>query len=267
MIKRLYITGTWLISGFMACTPSVEKSEQATQLPSATEIRQLAQLGFTSSDITKTDSGFLVEKDMFIPRQQLADTGSVQVYMRVAQGEQYRTFNLVKVPRTVSVSCEKMPASFIASVDTMINRYNRLNLDIKFRRVSGWGSISFKPNYGIRDGTLAFAGFPGADGNPYREININMNFLKSYSAIQWGIILQHELGHCVGLRHTDYMDRSYSCGGIAINEGIAVVGAVQIPGTPSTPNARSIMLACYNGDPGLGFNPNDIIALRYLYKK
>lgn len=40
------------------------------------------------------------------------------------------------------------------------------------------------------------------------------------------------MGHCIGFRHTDYMNRSYSCRGSAVNEGSAGVGAVYIPGTP-----------------------------------
>jgi hypothetical protein len=79
-----------------------------------------------------------------------------------------------------------------------------------------------------------------------------------------GSVIQHEIGHCIGMRHTDYMDRSYSCGGTATNEGSAGVGAIQIPGTPSGPDANSWMLACSNGG-NRTFNANDIIALNYLY--
>ncbi len=43
--------------------------------------------------------------------------------------------------------------------------------------------------------------------------------------------IAHEMGHCIGMRHTDYMDRSYSCGGVPDNEGDGGVGANHIPGT------------------------------------
>jgi hypothetical protein len=67
------------------------------------------------------------------------------------------------------------------------------------------------------------------------------------------------------MRHTDYYDRSYSCGGSAVNEGASNVGAILIPGTPSTANAGSWMLACSNGG-NRTFNSNDIVGLNYLYK-
>ncbi len=78
-------------------------------------------------------------------------------------------------------------------------------------------------------------------------------------------VIQHEIGHCIGMRHTDYMDRSYSCGGTATKEGASNVGAIFIPGTASGPDAASWMLACSNGGDRT-FNSNDVIGLNYLYK-
>jgi hypothetical protein len=78
--------------------------------------------------------------------------------------------------------------------------------------------------------------------------------------------MAHELGHCIGFRHTDYMNRSYSCGSGG-NEGQTTtgVGAVLIPGTPSGPDAKSWMLACIGSGVNRPFNSNDKVALAYLY--
>nr|MCU0383478.1 zinc-dependent metalloprotease [Cyclobacteriaceae bacterium] len=78
-------------------------------------------------------------------------------------------------------------------------------------------------------------------------------------------ILAHEIGHCIGFRHTDYMDRSYSCGGATANEGASTVGAILIPGTPSGPDAGSFMLACIGNGQNRPFNNNDKTALAFLY--
>jgi hypothetical protein len=77
-------------------------------------------------------------------------------------------------------------------------------------------------------------------------------------------VIAHEIGHCIGFRHTDYMNRSYSCG-IGGNEGDGGVGANLIPGTPSGPDAASWMLACLSSTTDRTFNDNDVIALNYLY--
>jgi hypothetical protein len=74
------------------------------------------------------------------------------------------------------------------------------------------------------------------------------------------------MGHCIGFRHTDYFNRSISCGGSADNEGSAGIGANLIPGTPSGASASAIswMLACTDGG-DRPFNNDDQTALDFLY--
>jgi hypothetical protein len=249
-----------------SCTKKDEIHGEKTFSLSSAEKKWINNLGFSAEGAIKIDSGFIVERDIFLPYAN-PSSPQQQIFLRLASAEQYRTFNIVKVPRTVTVSCERMPTSFIAAIDTMVNRYNRLNLNLKFRRVAANGSIYMRPNYNIIGNTIAFAGFPTQNGNPYHEININMNMYRRYTPTQWGIVLQHEIGHCIGLRHTDYMDRSFSCSGNPVNEGSANVGAIHIPGTPSEPDKLSFMLACFDGNSNLSFNSNDIKALKYLFKR
>jgi hypothetical protein len=75
--------------------------------------------------------------------------------------------------------------------------------------------------------------------------------------------MAHEIGHCIGFRHTDYMNRS-SCGQNS-NEGSAGVGAIWIPGTPTTVSGtyKSWMMACTDGSPS--FSSADGTALTYVY--
>jgi hypothetical protein len=113
---------------------------------------------------------------------------------------------------------------------------------------------------------LASAGFPTSTGEPYSQVKVNSNAIgASPSATYLGTILAHEIGHCIGFRHTDYMDRSYSCGGAYSNEGASTVGAINIPGTPTTADAGSWMLACIGSGQSRPFNSNDKTALNYLY--
>ena len=79
--------------------------------------------------------------------------------------------------------------------------------------------------------------------------------------------MAHEMGHCIGLRHSDYYNRAISCGGAPSNEGDGGVGAILIPGTPGTAtNAEnSYMLACVSLNQNRPFNSDDQIALDYLY--
>jgi hypothetical protein len=77
------------------------------------------------------------------------------------------------------------------------------------------------------------------------------------------------MGHCIGFRHTDYMNRSYS--GCLVdashpnNEGAGSEGANLVFATPSTPDPDSWMLACIGPFDNRPFTFYDIVALRYWY--
>ena len=75
--------------------------------------------------------------------------------------------------------------------------------------------------------------------------------------------MTHEIGHCLGLRHTDYFSRA-SCGQNT-NEGSAGVGAIHIPGTPTGIDWNSVMLACFSSNEDGEFGFYDEVALEFLY--
>jgi hypothetical protein len=163
--------------------------------------------------------------------------------------------------------------AYVQGTDLAISRYNALNGQLTFQRItSGTPDITIVGfNQGPQGGyiTLGSSGFPTSSGDPYNQIKMNTNqyaYGSNPDVNYVGSVIQHELGHCIGFRHTDYMDRSYSCGGRKVNEEKppSGLGAVLIPGTPSGPDANSWMLACSNGG-NRTFNANDVIAMNYLY--
>ncbi len=161
-------------------------------------------------------------------------------------------------------------ATYEAALDEAIARYNGENLNITFSRVStsSGADIVFSRLSSNEEsqGILGSAGFPTGGGDPYGAIQMSGILESTYGLSVNGIatIMAHEMGHCIGFRHTDYMDRSYSCGGSAYNEGSAGVGANHIPGTPTGPSANSYMLACTDGS-NRNFTNADKTALNYLY--
>lgn len=240
---------------------------------SASTLEKVKSLGFSTESIRKVDGGYLVEGDILLTEENLSEpeTGAK---LNIAETEQYRTTNTVRsLPRVITVSVTNLPQVYSDAVNTMISRYNSLGLRITFQRASAGttGNINVvgfneAPSGGFI--TLGSAGFPTSSGNPYNQIRMNTN-AAAYGAnpnlLYLASVIQHEVGHCIGLRHTDYMNRAFSCGASgAGNEGASNVGAVLIPGTPSTPDAASFMLACSNGG-NRTFNSNDVVALNYIY--
>jgi len=262
-----------LIAGtlFTACKKDSQTTTQPDEISQDVKSK-IAALGLDASWVTKADNGYLVEGDIFISESRLNEMVSSPV-LRIANSEQYRTFNLVtRLPRVVTISVTNLPAVYATATDAAIARYNSLGLQITFQRVQSGGNINIIGfNQGPSGGyiTLGSSGFPTSTGDPYNQVKMNTNeaaYGSNPDQLYVASVIQHEIGHCIGFRHTDYMDRSYSCGGRRVNEEKpkSGLGAVLIPGTPSGPDANSWMLACSNGG-NRTFNSNDVIALNYLY--
>lgn len=240
---------------------------------STNTLEKVKSLGFSTENIRKIDGGYLVEGDILLTEANLSEAAS-GASLNIAETEQYRTTNVVRsLPRVITVSVTNLPQVYSDAVNTMISRYNSLGLRITFQRAAAGttGNINVVGFNEAASGgfiTLGSAGFPTSSGNPYNEIRMNTNsaaYGSNPNQLYLASVIQHEVGHCIGFRHTDYMNRAFSCGASgAGNEGASNVGAVLIPGTPSTPDAASFMLACSNGG-NRTFNSNDVVALNYIY--
>ncbi|WP_276504291.1 M57 family metalloprotease [Terrimonas pollutisoli] len=225
--------------------------------------------GFGTSNVQRTEDGYLVEGDIVLTEEFLNGKPG-GTFLRIANNEQYRTNNLVTaLPRTIKVALDSKlaaKAGYSAALAEMASRYNAENLQLNFLVVSSGADITFVNANGSY---LASAGFPTSSGQPYGQVKVNSRAIGTGSSPTFinylATILAHEAGHCIGFRHTDYMDRSFSCGGATSNEGASTVGAVHIPGTPTEADSGSWMLACIGSGVNRPFNNNDKTALGYLY--
>jgi hypothetical protein len=247
-----------------SCKKDVKQEQQQEEISSQV-LDRISALGFSKTNVQIHPEGYLVEGDIVLTENDLNNTPEMQ-FLRIAETEQYRTNNLVgSLPRSITVRVStNLPSAYVAAADEAIRRYNAQNLRITFRRVTSGGNIvlSRAPSGA---GYLASAGFPSG-GNPYSSVRVNSAFLGSNPGTNYlATIMAHEMGHCIGFRHTDFMNRAYSCGGSPVNEGASSVGAILIPGTPSGPDAGSWMLACIGNGQNRPFNTNDRTALNFLY--
>lgn len=270
MIRRIlsFASLFLLVATFHSCAKTDAVESQGLD---QSVLNRIEALGFHSEDVVVTEGGYIVEGDIFLTEDDLNAVFGIQSLI-VGSAEQYRTTNLVTaLPRNIDVwiktsGSNALPTSYGAALDEAINRYNAQSLLVSFTRVTSQSAADIKITKAPSgSGYLASAGFPSG-GNPYNSVKVNSDYLGSNPGTNYlGTILAHEIGHCIGFRHTDYMDRSYSCGGGYANEGQAGVGAIHIPGTPTTADANSWMLACIGTGQNRPFNGNDITALKYLY--
>jgi hypothetical protein len=278
MKKLLICAGlaTTLGGVFLSCQKNAVKETDAASL-NQDEKSLIASAGFNSNWAERTtDGGYLIEGDIFLTANELKEMSGVTPTheLIIAKEEHYRTTNVVSAPstgsRTITVRLGSgFPSYYSTGLNQALARYNNLGLRIRFQRVSTGGNIVISgANLGTSGGGCILgraSGFPSG-GNPSSGFTLSTSscatsFLNT--ANKADEVMAHEIGHCIGFRHTDYMTRA-SCGQNT-NEGTAGVGAVYIPGTPTTVSGsyNSWMMACTNSNPA--FNSADVTALQFVY--
>lgn len=252
-----------LIAGFAITSCKKEATKGPQDEISQETLTRIYDHGFGTTNVQKVEEGYLVEGDIILTEDYLNTTPGGTL-LRIANNEQYRTtvYIVTGLPRTITISSSgSVNANVSAAIDGAIARYNAEHLQLTFQRVASGGNINVRV---VNGGPyIASSGFP-TSSSPYPEVKFNRQY-QNWNLNTLVSVMTHEWGHCIGFRHTDYADRSYSCGGSASNEGASSVGAVQIPGTPSGPDAGSFMLACIGSQTNRPFNSNDVIALNWLY--
>lgn len=268
MLKHfLTIAATALVLfGLNSCAKKQDETNLTQGLSNEIQSK-IIKLGFSPENAFEADGGYIVEGDIFLSKEDLeGTTQSDAAHLIIADEEQYRTTNLVTgLPRTIIVTTSggNITTAFSNAINAAIARYNAEPLGLTFQRggSNGGGNINIK--IVNTNQYIASAGFP-SNGNPFNTVSYSKHY-NNYSHGFMTTVIAHEIGHCIGFRHTDYMSRQYSCGGAASNEGAAGVGAIHIPGTPTGPDAASWMLACLSATTDRPFNANDKVALNYLY--
>jgi hypothetical protein len=147
-----------------------------------------------------------------------------------------------------------------AGLDAAIANYNGQNLSFDMVRTTGSSegcdaTIVAK----TKSGTGGRSGFP-VGGLPYEQVEIGTGVSSQGLAVATHVIT-HELGHCIGLRHTDYYNRC----GFGDDEGQGSNGAHHIPNTPLGVVPGSLMNACYGASSTGVWHPEDLDALHQLY--
>ncbi|MCS4164152.1 MULTISPECIES: M57 family metalloprotease [Sphingobacterium] len=295
MKRILCIPLVWIFLLLHSCNKADVTSIEISQ--NDVYIEKLKALGFDlSQGFYEDDGGFIVENDIFLSKEDI-DYHSNRKLLEVVKlhdlstyaslnsakagggkKSQYRTTNIVSFidhssyTKTISLYLDPSLNNVLGNgLDQAITRYNNLDIALKFIRVqnANVASIRITPaDNSTPKKYLMKAGFPQSSGAPYNSILVNTNYYNN-NTIRYDIAstLAHEIGHCIGLRHTDYMNRVFSCGAetdVNPNEGSGTDGAVHIPGTPTIPEYNSFMLACTDGV-DRPFTQNDILALKTLY--
>ena len=263
---------------FTACTKEVKETEDEI---SAETLAKIENLGFSTYEAKKIPEGYLVEGDIILTEENLINPSRTPSLI-FAQEEQYRTTNLVsrakhdRIQIALDNSSSNHQNVFTAALEEAVRRYNN-DVGTGYTLYFDIVSKSQSPDITIvayyeNSNVLGSAGFPTSAGDPYNQVRMNTYHYGTGTDLTnvnyIATIIAHEIGHCIGMRHTDYMDRSFSCGGRKQNEEkpfSSGYGAIHIPGTPTSADNASWMLACVSRGTNRPFNANDKTALNHLY--
>ncbi|MEH0153102.1 M57 family metalloprotease [Limibacter armeniacum] len=263
----------------VSCKENDETAPNPTaQIPQET-IAQFEELGFDASDIRMSDNlelldpsleggNYVLENDIIITPANLDKMLKSSIYHTGVVGEQYRTTNLVSSPRTINIigytgGSNALDQTMTTALQMAVANYNALNIGLNFTLTYGTNYTAYDiVVYRVSGSGGGSAGFPSG-GDPYQFVQIQSG-TSNYGTDVVEHVMTHEIGHALGLRHTDYFNRSLSCGSGG-NEGSSGVGAIHIPGTPTGFDANSVMLSCFSSSESGEFGAYDITALEYLY--
>ncbi|TKC06621.1 hypothetical protein FA048_15555 [Pedobacter polaris] len=302
IIKRSYAL-VIILGLFLTIYSGCKKSDQFQQpsIDNETLIKsKLIAAGFDlSQGFSKYGDKYIVENDILLSVEEINNLSKEQNVIDLFKSgineklnnnvtgskdktSHYVGNNLLSISSSIRTIYIYMPTSFGTyiqnSLDSAINRYNALDLGLVFSRTTSSSSADISINATYIDpyvdpdnAYLMLAGFPSG-GNPYNQISINTYFYNSsYNRNDAITSLAHEMGHTIGFRHTDYMNRAFSCGVVKSNnnEGSGS-GANHVIGTPGVPDIytpgsfNSWMLACSNGS-DRPFTEADIVSLKEVY--
>lgn len=258
MKRNNYLLGILLTFSLYSCENDNITGEKVNEQIQNEYIQMIKQLGFDEASAIDMGDYYIVEEDIRFFKKDLPEYATLTRQARtdflIRKDKQDNI--LIKIDNSIPTSGKNNWRNAIVEA---INEWNSLNSYLYMSLTTGSNyDILIQSDYGSLNGnTIAVAGFPYANGNPFDSVLINFDFNSNQTMTEgqkvYNII--HELGHCVGLRHTNWKGRRES-------DGITITGT---PNSSDNPDPNSFM----NGGTALnswnGFSYYDRLAIQTLY--
>lgn len=215
-------------------------------------LQRILKEGYAPSDIEELPDRYIVQHDLIFykkePGQDNTKPTTEQARSPYLVAPAYRHINVYLDGSFSSINLNGI-------LDNVIAAYNAVGSGIQMTRVYSAASanITITQN-SLQLGVCGQAGFPFSNGQPFNTVYISeytLNYYGLTSTARLTMLLAHELGHCIGLRHTNWQPNGET-------------SAIPIPSTPSSDGA-SVMNGGTCGANWAGFSYNDRVALLSLY--
>jgi len=204
MKTKQTIKGLLMIAAISIYSLGCKKNGESVTQPETNKkdavFNYIKSLGFPASSIKDIGNDYIVEEDILFSKdmQIPSSTGP--------KTEQYYTGNLVSTTNrtNIRILVDASMSSMTSEINSAVNQWNNVpNANIHFNIVSGGGYDILITDENLGNGYCGVARFP-INGNAGGLIKINKTYISGNSFDQRQRTITHEIGHCVGFRHTNW---------------------------------------------------------------
>ena len=273
-MKRIAVVCSFIVGALVLSCESEDITIQDDLRVTNEVIQKIKSFGLNSEYVEvssfklpggETKEVYLVEGDIAIDPAQIE---TLSLYDGIIE-EHYRTNHLVE-KNTIKIigytaGSQALTVKMQDGLRWAVSNFQKADIGLRFELSFGSdissADIAVYTNPGAAGGQ---SGFPSG-GTPYQWVQIfgdtdalNPNLIEH--------IITHEIGHCIGLRHTDWFSKE-SCDSPKPIEEEEPAGAVHIVRTPKEYDSSSLMNSCWGENEDGEFGSFDIVALQELYPK
>lgn len=218
------------------------------------DLNIISSLGFDTTNICITDSNYIVEKDIILNKnwlyQYLEGEHQTAITRQAKVNSVVNQSNVKDIKLKIDVSLYYR-SDWREAILQAMTEYNSVGSLIHITETASENDILIKADSSLDADILGQSGWP-VNGKPGNLIKINTAY-DNLQLSQKKFLIVHEIGHALGLRHTNW-------NGLNESPGIGIAGT---PNTGSNPDPLSVMNGYTGGYYWNGFSNNDIAAYEY----